>query len=209
MNYFGEKINLFSPSWYYLNELELQEQQEISELFKDFIDNDDNFAQPSSWDHNVKASYYHKNNANAPWAKWLDIIEPQINNFLKDVGTTHPVEVIPKEVWVNKYRPGDSQEYHQHCTPTTNISLVYFHTLNKDDNCNFQFHNGSSEYQLTGLSDLLHIPNVQYTIPETKQGSVIIFPSFYPHLVTTHRGTKQRITFAGNFRIVPQGWKDN
>ena len=201
-------IEVFSPKWYYINKLEEEKQNKVSELFKDFIDDDSNFKQPPAWNCNIQCSYQHENNSKAPWDAWLEIVRPQFDNFIEEVGCLQDIEILPQEAWVNKYLPGDSQEYHNHCTPNTNISMVYFHTVNEDDNCKFKFHNGEhGEYQLTGLSDLIKIPNTQYTEPKIEQGSIIFFPSFYPHLVSPHRGTKQRITFAANFYIVPQGWR--
>ena len=41
------------------------------------------------------------------------------------------------------------------------------------------------------------------TVPDVKQGDVIIFPSHYLHLVSPHRGTKTRITISANFNLVP------
>ena len=207
MNYFGKNIQIFDPCWYYLGRLDYTDREQISILFKDFIEDKDNFKTPNIWN-SIQSSYYHKNNDKAPWDKWLDIIGKQLDLFVKEVGTTQPIEIRPYEAWVNKYYTGDSQEYHDHCTPNTNISLVYFHTLNDNDDCQFMFRNESSKYQLTGLSDLLTIPNQQYTVPEVKEGSVIIFPSFYPHLVSQHKGKRERITFAANYSMLPSGYRD-
>ena len=43
--------------------------------------------------------------------------------------------------WVNKYDPGDSQEIWNICDSQCNLSMVYFHTLNNDDGCQFKFCN--------------------------------------------------------------------
>ncbi len=201
-------IEVFNPKWYYIDKIEEEKQQEINELFKEFIDNEDNFAQPPAWNCNLQCSYQHKNNSQAPWDKWLEIMRPQFDKFVDSIGAKQDIEILPQEAWVNKYNPGDSQEMHNHCTPNTNISLVYFHTINDDDDCNFKFYNNEhGDYQLTGLSDVLKMPVSQNTMPKVESGSVIYFPSFYPHLVSPHRGTKTRITFAANFYVVPEGWR--
>ena len=200
-------IEVFSPKWYHIGKLEEEKQKQVDELFKDFINNDNNFAQPPVWNCNLKSSFQHANNSTASWDQWLEIIRPQFNEFVEEIGCLQEIEILPQEAWINKYRPGDSQELHTHCTPNTNISMVYFHTINKNDNCQFKFYNQEyNDYQLTGLSDLLKLPVSQNTIPKIEQGNIIFFPSFYPHLVSPHRGTSDRVTFAANFYIVPQGW---
>jgi len=105
--------------------------------------------------------------------------------------------------WVNKYNPGDSQETHDHCDPTNNLSMVYFHTLNDDDGCVFKFVNNEHGHLTSQGLGVLNTPSQPMTVPDVKQGDVIIFPSHYLHLVSPHRGTKTRITISANFNLVP------
>ena len=198
-------MKTFSPSWYFQGEVTEEARQEISRIFKDFIEDKDNFGQPPKWTAPVRSSYDHMNNEKAPWQAFFKIVGSQFEKFLDEVGTLQDVEVLPLEAWVNKYRPGDSQEYHTHCGPDVNIAMVYFHTITDNDDCKFMFYNNDHDYQLTGLVDVLKIPNTQHTIPNVKEGSIIIFPSFYPHLVSIHKGIKNRVTFSSNLQVVPVG----
>ena len=47
------------------------------------------------------------------------------------------------------------------------------------------------------------------TKPKVSQGDVLFFPSHYPHLVSPHRGTRERITFSANFKVIPKGFGDS
>ena len=75
-------IEVFSPKWYYINKLEEEKQNKVTELFTDFIDDDSNFKQPPAWNCNIQCSYQHENNSKAPWDAWLEIVRPQFDNFI-------------------------------------------------------------------------------------------------------------------------------
>ena len=199
-------LETFAPSWYYHEVLKSTEIVGINETFSKYINDESNFSQPPAWNCNVQTSYG-CDNGTPQWTFFMDTIKPYLEDFLEKV-QCNAVEVLPQEAWVNKYNPGDSQEAHDHCTPNTNLSMVYFHRLNADDNCDFKFFNRDhSYYRVQGLSDIIALPFEQTTTPAVRQGSIIFFPSHYPHLVSPHRGTQTRITFSANFYIVPKGWR--
>ena len=199
-------LEVFAPSFYYHEVLKDTEIVGINETFSKYINDESNFSQPPAWSCNVQSSYG-CDNKTPEWAFFIETITPYMNDFLSQVSNS-ALDVLTQEAWVNKYNPGDSQEMHDHCTPNTNISMVYFHRLNDDDNCEFRFVNHDhSFYRAQGLSDLIALPFDQTTTPSVKQGSIIFFPSHYPHLVTPHRGTQTRITFSANFYVVPHGWR--
>ena len=200
-------IEVYHPRWYYHEVLTTTEISTINEIFQDYIEDDNNFKQPPGWNCNVQTSYQVGENDTPEWKEFLNIIRPYVDDMLSMV-RAKAVEVLPQEAWVNKYNPGDSQELHDHCTPNTNLSMVYFHRLNDDDNCQFKFKDPEhSNYMMEGLADLMVLPCEQYHTPPVKQGSIIFFPSHYPHLVSPHRGTQTRITFSANFYLVPYGWR--
>lgn len=199
-------LEIFAPSFYYHETLKPDEIASIDEAFRDYIENDNNFSQPPAWNCNVQSSYG-CDNSTPEWKVLMDNISPYLNDFLQKVDSD-AVDCLLQEAWVNKYNPGDSQEMHDHCTPNSNLSVVYFHRLNDDDNCQFKFYNRDHNYyQLQGLSDIIALPFEMHHTPSVGSGSIIIFPSHYPHLVSPHRGTQTRITFSANFYIVPHGWR--
>ena len=197
-------VQVFCPKWYFQTRLSDEAIEQTKELFDEFLNNDDHFHQPPSWSCNVQSSWQKMNESDGPWTEWLNILQPVWNEFMDEVGVMQNVEIAPSNAWANKYNPGDSQETHDHCTPTSNLSMVYFHTLNDDDGCEFMFYNVEhAAYQMQGLSDTLKAPTMQTTKPDVKVGDIIIFPSHYHHLVSPHRGTKTRITFSLNFQVYP------
>jgi hypothetical protein len=196
-------IQVFNPKWYFQSQLGPRSQLIIDELFREYIANENNFHQPEDWNCNVQTSWSTKPDESAPYGEWLDVLRPIFDKFIEEVGSKTDIEILPMNAWVSKYNSGDSQEAHDHCDPTNNLSMVYFHTVNDDDGCAFKFINTEHQlYKSQGL-DVLNAPSQQVTVPEVKKGDVIIFPSHYLHLVSPHRGTTTRITISANFNVVP------
>ena len=196
-------LQVFCPKWYFQTRLSDEAIEQTKELFDEFLNNNDHFHQPPSWSCNVQSSWQKMDESDGPWTEWLNILKPVWNEFMDEVGVMQNVEIAPNNAWANKYNPGDSQETHDHCTPSSNLSMVYFHTLNDDDGCVFKFVNTEHGHLTSQGLNVLNTPSQPMTVPDVKQGDVIIFPSHYLHLVSPHRGTKTRITISANFNLVP------
>ncbi|AGN12108.1 2OG-Fe(II) oxygenase [Prochlorococcus phage P-SSM3] len=197
-------IQVFSPKWFFHDQLSTEDQQKTRELFSDFVNNDDNFQQPKGWNCNVKSSWHHENNTKELWHSWLKHLKPTMDRFVEVVGTKCDVDIIMDNSWANKYDIGDYQEVHDHSdSMRTNISMVYFYDIDDDDE-GFRFYNQEhSTIKLLGIDEVLNTPDEQLTIPKVKTGDVLMFPSHYLHLVTPYKGTNTRITFSANFTIAP------
>ena len=184
-------IQVFNPKWYYISEFTEDQQSAVREYFSDFLSNEKTFQQPKYWACNVRSSYQNPGNNDLPWQKWLDTMKPYFDEFVDQVGAQQNIEIMLEEAWVNKYMPGDSQEVHDHCTPTCNISMVYFYQLNEDDECEFRFYNDDHKFfQLSGLSDTLNIPSEHFTTPKVKTGTLLMFPLIiitWLHLTVAHK----------------------
>jgi hypothetical protein len=197
-------IQVFNPKWYFQSTLGSQAYQKTVDLFRDYIDNPSNFRQPDDWNCNVQTSWSNQPDESAPYGEWLDVLRPIFDKFIEEVGSKVDIQILPMNAWINKYNPGESQEAHDHCDPSNNLSMVFFHTINDDDGCAFKFINTEHQlYKSQGL-DILNAPSQQVTVPKVKSGDVLIFPSHYLHLVSPHRGTKTRITISANFNLVPE-----
>ena len=197
-------IQVFSPKWFFHDQLSIEDQQKTRELFSDFVKNDDNFGQPRGWSCNVKSSWGRENNTKELWHSWLKNLKPTIDRFVEVVGTKCDIDIIMDNSWANKYDIGDYQEVHDHSdSMRTNISMVYFYDIDHDD-VGFRFYNREhSTIKLLGIDEVLNTPDEQLTIPKVKTGDVLMFPSHYLHLVTPYKGTNTRITFSANFTIAP------
>ena len=197
-------IEIFCPKWYFNTTLSKELQEKTNELFGEYLADENNFGQPTEWACNVKSTWQKTPESEGPWLQWLPLLRPVFDQFMDEVGRVCDLEIVPQNAWANKYNPGDYQEVHDHCTPTSNISMVYFHTVNDDDSAKFMFYNTEhAPYRLQGLSDTLRLPINHQTVPDVGQGDILIFPSHYLHLVTPHRGSQTRITFSMNFLISP------
>lgn len=197
-------IQVFCPKWYYTTQLDRTQQDEIVELFKEFIDDRTKFTQPN-WNCNVLSTFQTEANKEAPWDEFLRLLKPHFDEFVDQVGTRQNIEILVEDAWINKYSFGDSQEFHDHCLPTVNLSMVYFYSVPPDTTSKFKFYNTEhAPYQMSGLSQTLNAPSEQLTVPETTEGTLLLFPSHYGHLVSPHRSEHQRITISMNFKVIPQ-----
>ena len=196
------KLHSFNPKWYFHSSLSVDNQQITRKMFENFISGDENFHQPE-WSCNVQTSWG-KTPTDGIWDDWMLVIDSVWSEFINTMGTRCPIKISFQSAWVNKYDPGDFQEMHDHCGSQCNLSMVYFHTLNDDDRCQFQFYDTDyGSYSMQGLSEVLKLPLSTVHMPKVSQGDILIFPSHYYHLVSPHKGTKTRITFSLNFRINP------
>ena len=107
-------IKVFSPKWFFHDQLSIEDQQKTRELFSDFVNNDDNFGQPRGWSCNVKSSWGRENNTKELWHSWLKNLNPTMDRFVEVVGTKCDVDIIMDNSWANKYDIGDYQEVHDH-----------------------------------------------------------------------------------------------
>ena len=105
------------------------------------------------------------------------------------------IQTVPTEGWLNIYKKGDSQEYHTHSRSV--ISAVYFLKLPK---------NSSKLYFKPPFVDMIDPDIIEPTFNNMslieinpKEGSVIVFRSYLPHMVSQHNNKQERISLAYNF----------
>lgn len=197
-------INYFCPKWYSHHHLKDEEINKINLLFDDYINNLKNFENPKNWECNVKSSLYLDSNEDEIWRNLFTIFQPYLIELIKESCFQKEIKVYPVEMWVNKYDRGDFQEYHDHCSRDSNLSMVYFHQLNEDDGCKFQFYNDMHQlYKLSGLDNIFNLDGISHAfVPNISRGSIIFFPSNYIHSVSLHKGSKTRITFSANLNCI-------
>ena len=103
-------IKVFSPKWFFQDQLSIEDQETTKELFSDFLNNDDNFLNPKGWNCTVKTSWGHDNNTYELWQSWLKCIKPTMDRFVQHVGTKCDVDITMENGWANKYEVGDYQQ---------------------------------------------------------------------------------------------------
>lgn len=201
-------MQYWNPKWCFQTSFSDELRLKTEQMFEEYINQDDNFSTPAEWNCNVKTTWGSVSGQDI-WREWFDLLQPVWEEFFNEYKSKFPVKVQTENAWINKYNPGDFQELHDHCTPTTVLSMVYFHTLNDDDDCRFEFFNDDVPLLLAqnpiGRGEWSQGPLelLQRIAPSVKSGDVIIFPPHYLHLVTPHRGTKTRVTFSMNFNLIP------
>jgi hypothetical protein len=199
-------IEYFFPKWFYHNSLTLDEVEKIDDLFQNYFNNPNNFHSPPGHG-NVRTSWrleeFDDSNVNINiWNSWYEILQNYLHNFLDEINSSDSyINII--QAWINKYNMNEFQYVHDHCSPDSNIAMVYFHRLNENDQCKFEFHNDKFQlYKLSGLSDYVNMSETSPIFtPNISQGDLILFPSHYLHSVSLHRGSETRISFSANLKI--------
>ena len=197
-----DNLKLFAPCFYWHGSLREGHVKKIDRLFKDFIDDEDNFKKDPGWKCTLKTSFSSDEAARHPgWKTFHPLLIHYFKPFVDEVHESNAI-ITPLDHWCNKYEPGDSQEIHTHTGNSAQISLVYFHSVSEENKCDFVFYNNSLEpYSMMGFGIEDKLPCHENNRPKVKSGDFIVFPSHYPHYVTTHKGTGTRITFSANYTI--------
>ena len=197
-------IEYFAPRWFYQGSVSKEGQSSIRESFGDFIKDDNNFQSPEVWNCNVKSSFGVESNLSAPFNKFTEYINANIDQFTQELGVLSRVDIIPQEFWINRYGKGHFQEYHSHGVFEVNLSLVYFYQLDDINKSDFTFYNTrQGDYKQCGLADIFNLPSALEVNPIVSEGDIIIFPAFYPHLVRANKSDKERITISSNLFAIP------
>lgn len=105
-----------------------------------------------------------------------------------------------RDVWVNSYTTGHSQELHWHVNYEINVlfSFTYFAKYNPDTDADFVFVNAIPN-GVCHEEMLKHSAFSKSTILNVEEGDIIIFPCWMLHYVTTQKSEGPRITMSGNF----------
>lgn len=193
-------IEYFNPKWFFRDTLTTEHQQKIEEIFSNFISDQQNFSAPPKWADFCKVKVSSLIDQPDLRDEYLKIINTIFDRFLYEMKPKYNVDIACEGLWINKYHPGDFQEFHNHSMPSCNLSMVY---ILKDDETNkFKFFD--PDWQLNranGLNDTLELPNFEVYTPNLHQGDIILFPSQYGHYVTPNTSSDERITISGNFRV--------
>ena len=123
--------------------------------------------------------------------KW---VMQSVTKFVDDCGLG--VTLKPKESWINIYKKGDFQEYHNH--PDSFISAIYIIDSPIED--------ASKIYFQSPLLEQVTVPYIKFENKPTghieyqsQPGKLLIFRSYINHCVTQHLSDKNRISIAYNF----------
>jgi len=196
-------LNTFSPCWYYRSRLSLDSINQIKNHFTTWVAEKNNFACVDSWSCNAKSSFENKKASSAPWELFLHLLEPVLDDFCRDLGCTATYMKI-SQVWANKYSKGAFQECHSHVARSNQLSFCYFYKPVKDVSL-FKFVNREHDiYELSGLLNVLdNAPgrDSDIRLHNLQEGDIILFPSYYPHMVDPNPGEEERITFSGNIEV--------
>ena len=197
-------IEMFCPRWYYRGSVPEDNQQEIKQLFEEFLSVDKNFINPDDLNGELLTSYGLPTNVSAPWTEWLELIKPCLSEMVEQLKPKMDIEIVPQEAWCNRYDTGHYQEYHCHSVQHCNLAAVYFFKLAEDQCPYLQFYNNQhAQYKMSGLADTFEIPTDATITPRVSEGDLIVFPAHYPHLVSPNKNGHERITFSANFDVVP------
>ena len=196
-------IETFNPKWFYKGHIEEQEQQQIRDLFSDFLSNDANFHTPDVWDCEMLCSYQHFSNNDGPWNEWIEYLRPCLNDCVQDLRPRVDVQIVPQDAWATRYLPGHYQELQNHSVPNCNLTMIYFHQLDNEGK-SFTFYDPEfSSIKGNGLAEAFNIPVNQSLTLNVEQGDVIVFPSNYYYFIKRNTSDKERILLVSNWYAMP------
>jgi len=138
----------------------------------------------------------------------LNEIEPEYRTLMEKEIKKHitningDLDCVVQDLWHNVYKKGDYQEPHHHMN-NSNLSLSCIYCVIESD-AKLYFTNNNFRIQyLSNIQKIYNSENYkEYYYPKMTEGSLIIFPSYLYHGVTPQKSESQRITIAGNIRII-------
>lgn len=104
-----------------------------------------------------------------------------------------------RDVWVNKYCKGHSQEIHWHVHPERDVlfSFAYFAKFDPEKDAKFKFVNPVPT-EITNETLRKHPSFSVDMVPDIEEGDILIFPCWMLHYVEEQKTDGPRITVAGN-----------
>lgn len=179
----------------------LKEHSLVQEDFKEILNDDSNFAKVPTWYSNVDTTYGNKKANELPFKRFIRSAIEGLNEYLEvfDVDVSLDYQI---ECWVNRYKPGQFQEVHNHAGPAQ-VSCAYM-LKTPPSSGNFVFHNNTYDYfhqsGLPSLSSKDFKYNNRIT-PPCEEGDIIYFPSNLGHYVSDNQSSNTRATISANFVI--------
>ena len=106
-----------------------------------------------------------------------------------------------RDIWVNKYDKGDSQDLHWHVDEEEDVlfSFTCFLKFDPEKDASFVFVNPIPEYGIKCKKLREHPSFSAAMTPNIQEGTIIIFPPWMLHYVEEQKTDRPRITIAGNF----------
>jgi hypothetical protein len=106
-----------------------------------------------------------------------------------------------RDIWINKYEKGHSQDIHWHVNEEKNIlfSFACFLKFDPEKDASFVFVN-PIPHEGVKSTKLREHPSFSVAMkPNIEEGTILIFPPWMLHYVETHKSEEPRISMAGNF----------
>ena len=175
---------------------------EIHKQIKEIILRGQHNDEYKSWPHcNVDSTFFNT-------SVLLNEIEPEYRTLMEKEIKKHIVNIncnldcVLQNLWHNVYKKGDYQEPHHHMD-NDNIALSCIYCVVESDAQLYFTNNNFRIHHLSKIQQVYNSENYkEYYYPKMTEGSLIIFPSYLYHGVTPQKSESQRITIAGNIRII-------
>jgi len=185
--------------WKKLKDHETIKEKYLPLIEEDYNLNKDFYNSKNSWNCDVTTSFFEElkicplfddNFCN-------DVIWNPIDEMLADMtdrldGIRMPIESKVKQLWYNRYQPGNWQEIHNHQVHFSMVSFsgIYLLDLNEENTTTFyttqaNYSCYSPDYNPLCVFKTNHIP----------EGSIIIFPSELSHYVNPCVNSRTTISF--------------
>lgn len=188
----------------------VHEHNEILEQFKPFMEMPSKHLTKAGshaikWTCEIPTTMYNEHVDELPW----DTIRPHILNAADELLQSYKpkqecnYEINVNGFWLNYYNRGTFQELHDHVDYGMEFSFAYMLALeDHEDSGQFNFYNDNQWIRSRFPSGYFEDPTCETVFsPETRQGTLLVFPSDVKHFVTMHNRDSLRATISGNIGI--------
>jgi uncharacterized protein (TIGR02466 family) len=132
---------------------------------------------------------------NSNLSRLTQFIQQSLNLYFENIYKPKtPCSVEITQSWINYTRPGEYHHRHDH--PNSLLSGVYYIDVDDNQDSIFFFNREFRQIQIVPSEhNMFNSDSWQFPV---KTNNLIIFPSSMPHMVTTTKSSKTRISLAFN-----------
>ena len=128
-------------------------------------------------------------------------VETSLDEYIKEIcSPAQDIKLRITQSWANYTKPG--QHHHKHVHPNSLISGVFYVKTNKDSDRIYFYRDGYQQIKLPVDQWNLFNSDSWWLTAET--GQLLLFPSFFRHMVETVEGDDTRVSLS--FNTFPVGY---
>lgn len=182
----------------------IHDPKSIKNIFRQYYNKTEYFSTPEGWGSPLKTTLYSDDAIrDLPWKiLFKEILDDHLIPFLNSLNPNSSNIDISYEPWLNLYDTFHCQEYHNHLAKNNHFSCAYMLEIPENSGEIKFVSRADNFYAQTGLNRMFDLPfDIEKYKPPQEEGTILIFPSYLPHLVTPNLSSDLRATISANFCV--------